>query len=182
MRGSRLAALTLALGSCALTQPFCYSQKADEKKGQSLPIETNVGSQGYSCGFASSPLYCYGIPVNVNGQPGGSFWVDTYLTGANAGTGFIVWTNVADLAEANISSNSYTNGTFTSNGLTITAPASMTAIFSGDTNDGDGGSYTGTMTLDFTYYYSSGGGGIGGGGAGWRFTCIGGTISIKYAK
>jgi hypothetical protein len=40
MRGSRLAALALALGSCALTQPFCFSQKSDEKKGQSLPIES----------------------------------------------------------------------------------------------------------------------------------------------
>ena len=100
MRGFRLAALSLALGSCALTQSVCYSQKADEKKGQSLPIQTNVGSQGYNCGPDSSPLYCYGILVTVDGQPGGSFWLDTYLTGTNAGTGFIVWNNDADLAEA----------------------------------------------------------------------------------
>lgn len=182
MRGSRLAALSLALASCALVQSVCYAQKADEKKGQSLPVETNVGTQGYNCGPASSPLYCYGVPVLVNGQPGGSFWLDTYVSGANSGTGFIVWNNVADLAEANISSNSTVNGTFTSNGLTLVAPSSVTVNFAGDTNDGDGGSYTGTMTLDFTYYYSSGGGGVGGGGAGWRFICTGGTVSVKYNR
>src|SRR5258708_34083380 len=98
MRGFRLAALSLALGSCALTQSVCYSQKADEKKGQSLPIQTNVGSQGYNCGPDSSPLYCYGIPVTVNGQPGGSFWLETYSSGTNAEPGFIVGNNVADFA------------------------------------------------------------------------------------
>jgi uncharacterized membrane protein YgcG len=107
----------------------------------------------------------------VNGQPSGTFWLDTYLSGANAGTGFIVWYGVADLAEAHVTGVS-TDGT--------SMPSEVTVTFSGDTNDGDGGSYTGSMTLDFTYYYSSGGGGIGGGGAGYRFICTGGTISVTY--
>jgi hypothetical protein len=172
MRGFRLAALSLALCTYALTQSVCYSQKTDEKKGQTLPIQFNVGSSGFSCGPDSSPFYCYGIPVTINGVPSGTFWIDTYLTGSNAGTGFIVWNNVADLAEATITSNSYT-------GTAGFAPT-VTVTFSGDTNDGDGGSYTGTMTLNLTYFYYSGGGGKGGGGAGWHFICTGGTVSIKY--
>lgn len=133
-----------------------------------------------NCGRVSSPLYCWGIPVTLNGSPAGSLWLDTYLTGHNAGSGFIVWYGVADLAEATVKSNSVVNGTFTSGQYTLTAPASVTTTFSGDTNDGDGGSYTGTLTLNFTYYYSSGGGGRGGGGAGWRFICTGGAVSIQY--
>jgi hypothetical protein len=172
MRGLRLAALALALGSCALSQSVCYSQKADEKKGQSLPIQFNIGPAGFSCGNDSTPFYCYGIPVAVNGAASGTFWVDTYLTGYNAGTGFILWNNVADLGQATI-----THTTFTG---TAAFPPTVTVTFSGDTNDGDGGTYAGTMTLSLTYYYSSGGGGKGGGGAGWYFYCTGGTISIKY--
>ena len=134
-------------------------------------MQTNVGA-GYSCGRVNSPLYCYGIPVTVNGQPSGSFWLDTYTQGTNAGSGFIVWNNVADLAEANIKSVSTTGGT--------SMPSQVVITFSGDTNDGDGGSYTGTLTLNFTYYYSSGGGGRAGGGAGYRFICTGGAISVTY--
>jgi len=158
----------------------CIAQTPDEIHGQSLGIATNVGSYGYNCGRVSSPLYCYGIPVTINGQAAGSFWLDTYLTGYNAGAGFIVWNNVADLAEGHVTGNTYTSGTFTSQGYTSSLPASVTVNFSGDTNDGDGGSYTGTMTLTFTYYYSSGGGGRGGAPAGWRYICTGGNISLKY--
>ncbi|KAA6459060.1 hypothetical protein DYQ86_17415 [Acidobacteria bacterium AB60] len=171
MRGSRLAALTLTLASCALTLSACYAQTPDEQPGQSLPMQTNVGA-GFNCGRVSSPLYCYGIPVTVNGVPGGTFWIDTYLTGYNAQTGFIVWYGVADLAEAHVTSNSYVGSS--------SMPSSITVNFSGDTNDGDGGSYTGTMTLNFTYYYSSGGGGRGGAGAGYRFICTGGTVNVTY--
>lgn len=173
MRGLRLAAQALALGLCALTQSVCYSQQADEKNGQLLPIQFNVGPAGFGCGHDSSPFYCYGIPVAVNGVASGTFWVDTYLTGYNAGTGFILWNNVADLGQATITHNSFTG--------TAGFPPTVTVTFSGDTNDGDGGTYTGTMTLNLTYYYSSGGGGRGGGGGGWHFSCTGGTISIKYA-
>jgi hypothetical protein len=136
-----------------------------------LSIQTNVGS-GYNCGRVSSPLYCYGIPVAINGHPSGTIWLDTYLSGSNAGTGFVVWYGVADLAEAHVTGVSTVGGTST--------PSQVTVNFSGDTNDGDGGSYSGSMTLNFTYYYSSGGGGRGGGGAGYRFICTGGALSVKY--
>lgn len=170
MRGIRLAALALAF-ACGFTQSVCYAQKHDEKPGQSLTIQTNVGT-GYFCGPASSPLYCYGIPVTINGRPSGTFWLDTYISGYNAGTGFIVWNSVADLGEAHVTGVSTVGGT--------TMPSQITVTFSGDTNDGDSGSYTGSMTLNFTYYYYSGGAGKGGGGAGEKFICTGGTISVTY--
>src|SRR5438270_5580155 len=100
MRGLRLAALTLALGS-GLISSICFAQAPDEVSGQTLAIAPNVGS-GYNCGRVSSPLYCYGLPVTVSGQPSGTLWLDTYLSGTNAGSGFIVWYGVADLAEAHI--------------------------------------------------------------------------------
>ncbi len=171
MKELRLAALVLAIASCGLAQSVCYSQTADETPGQLLSIKTNVGA-GYNCGRVSSPLYCYGIPVAINGQPSGTIWLDTYLSGSNAGSGFVVWYGVADLAEAHVTGITTVGGT--------SMPSQVTVKFSGDTNDGDGGSYSGSLTLNFTYYYSSGGGGRGGGGAGYRFICTGGTISVKY--
>ena len=140
-----------------------------------LNFQTNVGA-GYNCGRESSPVYCYGIPVNLGNGVGnnGTFWLDTYVTGYNAGKGFVLFSGVADLGE----------GTVTSNIPSTNKLGQVTQLivnFSGATNDGDNGSYTGTMTLAFTYYYSSGGGGRGGGGAGWRFICTGGSVRITYA-
>jgi len=176
LRFAALASILCMLPTLVLAQ--------DEVPGQQLPITLNVGQGGFNCGRDSSPLYCYGIPVAINGQPSGTFWIDTYLTGYNAGTGFIVWNNVADLDEAHVTGDSETYATFTgtNNGrpVSISAPATVVTTFSGDTNDGDGGSYSGSMSLNFTYYYSSGGGGRGGAAAGWRLICTGGTISIKY--
>ena len=173
MRGLRLTTIALALGSCALTQSVCYSQAApDETPGQSLPITLNLGQSGYNCGRVSSPLYCYGIPVAISSQSSGTFWLDTYLSGTNAGHGFIVWNGVADLAEATVTGVSTVGGT--------AMPSSVTVNFSGDTNEGDGGSYHGTVTLTFTYYYSAGGGGRGGAPSGNRFICTGGTLKVVY--
>jgi hypothetical protein len=171
MKAIRLAAIALALAFCAFTQVVCYSQAADETSGQTLPMRANVGS-GFNCGRVSSPLYCYGIPVSVNGQPSGTLWLDSYLAGSNAGHGFIVWNGVEDLAEATVTGISTVGGT--------SMPSQVTVAFSGGTNDGDNGSYHGTMTLNFTYYYSSGGGGRGGAGAGYRFICTGGTVNVTY--
>jgi hypothetical protein len=103
----------------------------------------------------------------------GSIWLDTYVTGSNAGTGFVAFSGVADLGQ----------GTITSSAPTTNSAGQVTKLvvhFNGATSDGDGDGYTGTMTLNFTYYYSSGGGGRGGAGAGWRFICTGGTINITY--
>jgi hypothetical protein len=172
MKRMRMAGAVMALGMCVLSQGVCYSQ--DEKPGQVLQIQTNVGS-GYNCGRASSPLYCYGIPVNVGTVNGGngSFWLDTYVTGYNSGTGFVAFNGVEDLGQ----------GTITSNTPTKNSAGQVTNLvvnFNGVTNDGDNAAYSGTMTLTFSYYYSSGGGGRGGAGAGWRFICTGGSIQITY--
>jgi len=93
----------------------------------------------------------------------------------------VYWNGVADLAEATVTGNHPMYGSVTSNGRTITnAVTSLSVTFQGGTNDGDNGSYTGTMNLTFDYYYSSGGGGRGGAGAGWRFICTGGSLQITY--
>lgn len=137
----------------------------------------NVGS-GFNCGRVSSPLYCYGIPLALNGVPDGTFWLDTYVTGANVGTGFIYWYNVGDLKEATVTGDSPTYGTVESNGRYYSsAVTSLTTTFKGDHSDGT--PYTGSMYLTFSYYYSNGGGGRGGAGAGWRFICTGGTVTIN---
>ena len=171
MRGRQLASVALALGFCALGHANCQTE---ETSGQTMQIQTNVGS-GYNCGRVSSPLYCYGVPVNMgtNNSGNGSLWLDTYVTGYNAGTGFIAFNGVADLGQATVTSNTPT--TNASGQVT-----KLTVNFNGKTNDGDSGTYTGTMTLTFTYYYSSGGGGRGGAGAGWRYICTGGSLSITY--
>jgi len=159
---------------------LCYAVCQDEASGKSIAIQTNVGS-GYNCGRAGSPLYCHGIPVTINGQPSGTFWLDTYISGSNAGSGFVYWHNVADLAEATVTSNTPNYATVSSSGQTINnAVTSLVVNFKGGTNDGDGDSYIGTMTLNFSYYYSAGGGGRGGAGAGWRFICTGGSINVTY--
>jgi hypothetical protein len=171
MRGMRIARVAMALGICALSQAVCRSLDND---GHSLLIPINVGS-GYNCGRFTSPLYCYGIPVSIGtGSSGnGTFWLDTYVTGYNAGTGFVLFNGVEDLGQ----------GTITGNIPTINSSGQVTTLtvnFKGLTNDGDGDTYTGTMTLHFSYYYSSGGGGKGGAGAGWRFICTGGSAKITY--
>ena len=164
--------VVLALALCMLSQAVGRAQ--DETPGQVLQFQANVGT-GYNCGRASSPLYCYGIPVNIGTNSGGNgtFWLDTYVTGYNAGTGFVLFNGVADLGEGIVSSNVPTTN---SAGQVTT----LVVNFHGSTNDGDGGTYTGTMTLTFTYYYSSGGGGKGGAGSGWRFICTGGSVKITY--
>lgn len=172
MRGRQLASIGLALAFCALGQVVGYSQ--DEKGGQILNFQTNVGT-GHNCGRVSTPLYCYGIPVNIGtGSSGnGTFWLDTYLTGYNMNTGFVAFNGVADLGEGHVSKNV---PTYNSSGQVT----KLVTYFSGTTNDGDNGTYDGTMTLTFSYYYYSGGGGRGGGGGGWYFICTGGASQITY--
>ncbi|MGO9060430.1 MAG: hypothetical protein ACLQU2_24060 [Candidatus Binataceae bacterium] len=167
-----MAIAVLALVVCMLGHGVGHAQ--DEAPGQVLQFKANVGT-GYNCGRVSSPLYCYGIPVNIGSDAGGNgtFWLDTYVTGYNAGTGFVLFLGVADLGE----------GIVTSNVPTTNSSGQITKLvvnFHGLTNDGDNGTYTGTMTLTFSYYYSSGGGGRGGAGAGWRFICTGGSVKITY--
>lgn len=158
-----LALLVLALS--AVAAPITLT--AQEAP---ITIQTNVGT-GYNCGRVSSPLYCYGIPVTIAGVPSGTFWLDTYTTGYNAGTGFILWNDVADLGEGNVTSNVPTKNS-------AGQVTKLVVNFSGDTTTGE--PYDGVLTLTFSYYYSSGGGGRGGAGAGWRFLATGGSAKITY--
>ena len=111
--------------------------------------------------------------VGTTSSGNGTFWLDTYVTGYNAGTGFVAFNGVADLGQGHVTSNIPT----TNSSGQVTK---LVVNFHGATNDGDSGTYTGTMTLTFSYYYSAGGGGRGGGGAGWRFICTGGNLQITY--
>src|ERR1035437_1006968 len=139
MRRKQLAKAVLVLSFCALGQAILNAQ--DEAPDQILRIQTNVGS-GYNCGHASSPLYCYGIPVNIGTGSGGNgtFWLDTYVTGYKTGTGFVLFNGVADLGEGIVTSNV---PTLNSAGQV----ASLVVNFKGSTNDGDNGTCTGTMHL-----------------------------------
>jgi len=171
MRNVTVLMVTLVLGMASQA----VGQAQDETPGQALAFQANVGT-GYNCGRVSSPLYCYGIPVNIgtDSAGNGTFWLDTYTTGYKAGTGFVLFNGVADLGQ----------GTVTSNVPTTNASGQITKLvvnFKGSTNDGDNGTYTGTMTLTFTYYYSAGGGGKGGAGSGWRFVCTSGDVTITYS-
>ena len=68
------------------------------------------------------------------------FWLDTYVTGYNAGTGFVLFNGVEDLGQ----------GTITGNIPTANSYGQVTTLvvnFKGLTNDGDGDTYTGRMTL-----------------------------------
>jgi hypothetical protein len=172
MKTGKALVIGLTLILCMLAHAIGHAQ--DEAPGQVLEFQANVGT-GHNCGRASSPLYCYGIPVNIGPENGGngSFWLDTYVTGYRAGTGFILFNGVADLGEATVTGNTPT----TNSSGQVTK---LQVDFQGTTNDGDNGTYAGTMTLTFSYYYSSGGGGKGGAGAGWRFICTGGSIRITY--
>jgi len=80
--------------SCYGSWIMCAQPSSLPFTGQrrSLLIPINVGS-GYNCGRFTAPLYCYGIPVSIGtGSSGnGTFWLDTYVTGYNAGTGFVLY-------------------------------------------------------------------------------------------
>jgi hypothetical protein len=164
----------LVLGFCVLSPAVGRAQEP-ETPGQVLQFQTNVGT-GHNCGHVSTPLNCYGIPVNIGPSSGGNgtLWLDTYVTGYNTGKGFVLFNGVADLGQGTVTSNSVVT---TNSAGQITT---LKVVFNGSTNDGDGGTYTGTMTLTFSYYYSGVGSGKGGGGAGWHFMCTGGSVQITY--
>src|SRR5208283_3456037 len=104
MKAGRIATGILGVVLGMLTYTVGHAQ--DEAPGQVLEFLTNVGS-GYNCGRASTPLYCYGIPVNIGTDAGGNgkFWLDTYVSGYNAGKGFVLFMGVADLGEGIVTSN-----------------------------------------------------------------------------
>jgi hypothetical protein len=137
----------------------------DETPGSQSTITAAVPAGGYSCGRASYPEYCFGVPTNF----GGTFWLDCYYKGEQNQNvfGFIVFNNVVDLGQATITQASVVMGP--------AGPTSLTVTFHGTTNDGDNGNYTGTGTFTFAYYK----GGYGR-SYGWYQTMTRGSMTITY--
>ena len=123
----------------------------DETPGQLATIVAGVPTGGFSCGRLSYPLYCYGIPASV----GGTFWLDVSYNPTPPPSGFVSFTNVADLGQGTI-----TDALFTTDGTTGQINW-MHIFFNGSTNDGDNGTYTGEGYFTFSYYWANGGGGKG---------------------
>lgn len=145
---SVMAGMVLALGLAVMPV-----KAQDETPGQQIVFTgTALPANGYSCGRASYPLYCYGIPADS----GGSFWLDVYYNAYPKPTGFIQFFNVADIGQASI-----VTAVVSRNALNQVNKLDVT--FTGLTNDGDNGSYSGVATFNFTYVKMTGGSGRGGG-------------------
>jgi hypothetical protein len=131
-----------------------------------------VTPYNYNCGRVSSPLYCYGAPLNdATGAGAGTFWLDTNLA---RNTGFVLW-----YGKIGFLGHSKTIKTEVLAKNEQRLPVSIRIKFAGVTTTGQ--KYTGTLTNSISYYYSSGGGGKGGAGAGWRFFIDKGSlISITF--
>lgn len=155
-----MAALFLALSVPAFAQ--------DETPGQQAQVIASVPVGGYSCGRATYPIYCFGVPANV----GGTFWLDAYTNSYPAPNGFIEFSGVLDLGQAKI-----TNAIVTRNALGQVSQ--LTVAFSGNTVD-DGGTYSGTAYFTFNYVKMRGGSGRGGGYPGYLLLMAGGALTITY--
>jgi hypothetical protein len=152
MKARKVLAVAPVLALCMLSTAVSHAQDAP----------SNVGTA--NCGRVSSPLYCYGIPATVNGVTG-TLWIDTYVTGYNAGTGFVLFMGGLN--------SQYGEAT-----VTGVSPSPAAGQVTSLTINFKGSDYKGTLTVHFSYAYSAGGGGKGGGGAGWHFTCTGGSLSF----
>jgi len=169
-----VAALCLVFAGTSFARPGGSPQggapvPTDETPGQQSQILASVPTGGYSCGRASYPLNCYGITANI----GGTFWVDIYTNAYPTPTGFIYFFGVADLGQATI-----TGATTTKNSLGQVTNVVVT--FTGNTNDGDNGTYSGTGNFTFTQYKMSGGSGRGGGYPGYIQILTAGSLTITY--
>lgn len=142
----------------------------DETPGQQIVFTgTALPANGYSCGRATYPIYCYGIPTDT----GGSFWIDVYYNAYPKPTGFILFFNVADLGQASVTSAVVSkNGQGQVNKLDVT--------FTGITNDGDNDTYSGVASFTFTYVKMTGGSGRGGGYPGYVMYVSGYTMTVTY--
>jgi hypothetical protein len=174
MKKARITAL-LALATLGMVG----SAKAqDELSGQQLTITANLGSNGYSCGRASYPIYCYGFPAVATDTTGaiigtGAGWLDVYTKAYPSPSGFIAWVqSVADLGQSSMTSATYT-GDYT-NG------AQLNISFRGLTNDGDNDTYSGTATFNFRFVKQTGGSGRGGGYPGYVMYLTSYTMTVTY--
>jgi hypothetical protein len=156
-----LLVLVLALGAIPL-------KAQDETPGSQSTITASIASGGFSCGRASYPAYCYGVPAL-----GGTFWLDVYYNAYPHANGFIAFNNVADLGYSTVVAASVVKD---ASGLVTELDVS----FAGVTNDGDNGTYSGTGKFVFSYYKMSSGSGRGGGYPGYVQILQSATLTINY--
>jgi len=138
----------------------------------SAQTQITMNGSSHGCGKVSSPLNCYGIPVEVQigGQPSapGTIWLDIYSNN----TGFILFTTAPFSTTAKVTG---VNRVFNDTGRLT----SITIAFAGSADpETVREPFTGSATFNFSYHYSSGGGGRGGAGSGWFLTETGGTVAI----
>jgi len=161
--------LALSLFALALAAP---SHAQEETPGYQMAFTgTKLPASGYSCGRATYPIYCYGIPAD----DGGTFWLDVYWNAYPNPTGFIQFNNVEDLGQASIT---ISPGGVTKNSLGQVSRLDVT--FSGLTNDSDNDTYSGTASFTFTYVKMTSGSGRGGGYPGYVMYVSSYTMTIQY--
>jgi hypothetical protein len=166
----KLTLAGLALAFALFTVIPAHAQLPEENRGTKVGFTgTKLPANGYSCGRATYPIYCYGIPAD----DGGTFWLDVYWNAYPNPTGFIQFNNVLDLGQASITST-----TTSRNGLGQVTELDVN--FGGLTNDGDNGTYSGIAKFTFTYVKMSGGSGRGGGYPGYAMYVSLYTMTITY--
>ena len=170
MRIKTAASLFLGLILILFSGVMAHAQ--NDAPGTQLQITVPIPTGGYGCGRAVNYLYCYGVPSSI----GGSFWIDTTfsITSGQAAAHFIEFNGVADLGQAMVTSSVVTYTTFQK----YQEAATMDITFTGQTADGDGGTFTGTGHFEFSYYY----GGCSGRGCGIPIVRVVqvGTLTITY--
>jgi hypothetical protein len=166
----KLTLAGLALALALFTVIPAHAQLPEESRGDKVTFAgTKLPANGYSCGRATYPIYCYGIPAD----DGGTFWLDVYWNAYPNPTGFIQFNNVLDLGQASI-----TSATTLKNSMGQVTQLDVN--FGGLTNDGDNGTYSGIATFYFTYTKMVGGSGRGGGYPGYAMSVSSYTMTVTY--
>jgi hypothetical protein len=131
--------LILFLGMLVLSVP-AHSQTATDAP----PAVTLQASSQY-CGQATTPLYCFGIPLTLNASSVGTAWLDIYPNN----TGFIALNTTSLHTTVYITgATRITNQIGQTTSITIT----FTGVADPD-NDGDTDNLTGSATFSFNYLY-----------------------------
>jgi len=126
----------------ALVTPF-HAQAQDEAPGSQSQFVAAINTGGYGCGVYVLPtIACNPVSTSIGG------WFGLFVN-TQTSTGYISFTSVADLGQATITSVVTTSGS-------QTKIKQLTVTFKGNTNDGDGGTYTGTGVFTFAYYGTNG--------------------------
>ena len=162
MTGFRLAALSLALGSCALTQSIC-GMAQDQNPGTTVTYQ--IPANVYTCGNqGTNTINCDGIPFTLNGTPAGSMW----LYGSNGPSGRYGWGYF--FAPSPMAGNEFTlsNWSFSPTAIGVHSGypngwtsfpcanncSTFTATITGVTTGGQ--SYTAQVSLNLWYYRGNG--------------------------